>query len=403
MKGIVLFPGAFKPPTKGHFDAVKSLATNTYKMAAYDKTDSGAIEKGTLRAENPDKQVEKVIVFIGSQPREGITADISEKIWNIYSKHLPNNVEIINTNSDPVKYAIKHAKNHPDINFFPVVGLRDESDFKDLGRLGAYKNLDNTYSLRYFAPEEIRATNLRKAVISNNEKLIRDHLPSELTTSEVKQVRTLLKDSIMSEQNDPLLQEVNNVLDNLFKNEGSSGTAIAARSALSSNDRNKLVNLYKHLKNIIYSPKYNIDFQQDRIVITLKDEARISYDYTPYMGSILEYMIDEGIKITPLPEVKIVENESYATNVFGKTAYYNPELKEISLFTSGRHPKDVLRSFTHEMIHHTQNLEGRLGNITTSNTNEDDNLVKLEEEAYLRGNMVFRNWEDYIKNKVNED
>ena len=56
----------------------------------------------------------------------------------------------------------------------------------------------------------------------------------------------------------------------------------------------------------------------------------------------------------------------------------------------------------HEMIHHMQNLEGRLGNIKTSNTNEDDNLLELEKEAYLKGNITFRNWEDKIKNETKE-
>ncbi len=42
------------------------------------------------------------------------------------------------------------------------------------------------------------------------------------------------------------------------------------------------------------------------------------------------------------------------------------------------------------MIHHHQNLEGRLGNITTSDINEDDYLKELEREAYERGNMCFR-------------
>ena len=49
-----------------------------------------------------------------------------------------------------------------------------------------------------------------------------------------------------------------------------------------------------------------------------------------------------------------------------------------------------------------QNLEGRLGNIKTSNTNEDDNLLELEKEAYLKGNITFRNWEDKIKNQTKE-
>jgi hypothetical protein len=57
-----------------------------------------------------------------------------------------------------------------------------------------------------------------------------------------------------------------------------------------------------------------------------------------------------------------------------------------------------MRSFTHEMIHHKQNLEGRLGNISTTNTNEDEYLLELEKEAYLEGNITFRNWEDSQKN-----
>ena len=117
------------------------------------------------------------------------------------------------------------------------------------------------------------------------------------------------------------------------------------------------------------------------------------------MASVLEYMIDEGMKIIPLPEVKINKDESNASNFFGRTAYYDPNVKEIVLFVEGRHPKDIVRSFVHEMIHHMQNLEGRLGNIGTTNTNEDDDLLEIEKEAYLKGNITFRNWEDNYKNK----
>ena len=63
----------------------------------------------------------------------------------------------------------------------------------------------------------------------------------------------------------------------------------------------------------------------------------------------------------------------------------------------GRHPKDVLRSFSHEMIHREQDNEGRLNQITTTNVNEDDYLKQLEEEAYLKGNMNFRKWENSFK------
>jgi hypothetical protein len=111
-------------------------------------------------------------------------------------------------------------------------------------------------------------------------------------------------------------------------------------------------------------------------------------------------MVDNGLNIKPLPKVKFISNDKEnASNLLGKTAYYNPADKSITLYTMDRHPKDVLRSFSHEMIHHMQNLEGRLNNITTTNTNEDGDLPELEREAYELGNVTLRKWEDSIKSE----
>jgi hypothetical protein len=115
--------------------------------------------------------------------------------------------------------------------------------------------------------------------------------------------------------------------------------------------------------------------------------------------SLTEYMIKQGLNIKPLPKLKFIDNdEENANNFFGKTAYYNPIDNLIVLYTKNRHPKDICRSYSHEMTHHLQNLENRLQNITTQNTNEDDNLLELEKEAYLKGNIIFRNWTDSINN-----
>ena len=117
--------------------------------------------------------------------------------------------------------------------------------------------------------------------------------------------------------------------------------------------------------------------------------------------SLTKYMVDQGMNIEPLPRVISISNDSKnAENILGKTAYYNPNNCSITLFTLNRHPKDILRSYSHEMIHRIQDNEGRLGNINTTNTNEDGNLEELEKEAYLNGNMIFRNWEDSIKNAL---
>ncbi len=124
-------------------------------------------------------------------------------------------------------------------------------------------------------------------------------------------------------------------------------------------------------------------------------------DYKQQIKDLTKYMLDTGMNIEPLPNVIFKhKDKSNAKDFFGKTAYYNPNTQEIVLYTEGRHPKDVVRSFSHEMIHHIQNLEGRLGDITTTNTTEDDKLDKIEQEAYLRGNMVFRNWTDSLNKGV---
>jgi len=186
--------------------------------------------------------------------------------------------------------------------------------------------------------------------------------------------------------------------------EGSSGAPIAPTSAIKSSDRAKLVTLYNRIKNQIETPGVKVAFNQDHIRISLENEfAKGDFDFTPYMASILEYMMDQKMKILPLPEVKIKKDIKESADFFGKTAYYDPNIKEVVLYTEGRHPKDVMRSFVHEMVHHMQNLEGRLGNIGTSNTNEDQHLLEIEKEAYLTGNITFRNWEDSQKKKLNED
>ena len=132
-------------------------------------------------------------------------------------------------------------------------------------------------------------------------------------------------------------------------------------------------------------------------------EIKTSSAFNEAVKSLTKYMVDQGMNIKPLPHVITISNDSKnASNILGKTAHYNPSNCSITLYTLNRHPKDILRSYAHEMIHRIQDNEGRLKNITTTNTNEDRNLEELEKEAYLQGNMCFRNWEDSIKNPINK-
>ncbi len=117
------------------------------------------------------------------------------------------------------------------------------------------------------------------------------------------------------------------------------------------------------------------------------------------LAQLTKYMIDQGMDIKPLPKLKLINNDQEnASNILGRTAHYDPNDCSITLYTLNRHPKDILRSYSHEMIHRQQDNEGRLKGINTNNTNEDGPLQELEREAYEKGNMVFRNWEDSLKN-----
>jgi hypothetical protein len=50
-----------------------------------------------------------------------------------------------------------------------------------------------------------------------------------------------------------------------------------------------------------------------------------------------------------------------------------------------------------------QDLEGRLTNINSDNTTQDDNLNNIEKQAYLEGSIMFRNYKDSIKENTKLD
>jgi len=100
------------------------------------------------------------------------------------------------------------------------------------------------------------------------------------------------------------------------------------------------------------------------------------------------------------PVLNLISDESN-TSPLGKTAHYDPNSMEITIYVDGRHPKDIMRSFSHELVHHNQNLKGEFANIVgqdgSNYAQTNPHLRKMEKEAYLKGNMCFRDWEDGYK------
>jgi len=401
---VALYPGAFKPPHRGHFDVVKKLLDGTHGGKIYDKDTATQVAALSLKGKSDNVDpINKVVIFIGGKDRNGISPDISKAIWDIYKKYL-GNVELYYEVPNPMQNASAYAKKRPGEKFYAVTGIRGEEDLVDLRRITSFKNRQNVQGLVFAAPGGVRATDLRKAVLSGNLDEVLDFFPKELKREEILKIVNMLKQSIISEI---MKERVDDLFETWFKediSEGSSGTPTAPRSVMKSADREKLVNLYNRIRHQNETDGVKITFQNDHIRVSLEDEGeQRGFDYTPYMASILEYMLDEGMNIKPLPEVKVRKDVTESEHFFGRTAYYDPNENTIVLYTQSRHPKDVMRSFTHEMVHHIQNIEGRMGVIQTSNTNESDALLELEKEAYLVGNITFRNWEDKTKNSYGID
>jgi hypothetical protein len=125
-----------------------------------------------------------------------------------------------------------------------------------------------------------------------------------------------------------------------------------------------------------------------------KDNAELNKK----IASLYSYLAIK-LGITELPKVAISHDENEPKKEFGKTAYYDPSNKSIKLYVFSRHNTDILRSFAHEVIHHWQNLNGTLNPEGTaaqcaSYAQVDPNLRKREMEAYLFGNILFRDWQD---------
>ena len=287
-------------------------------------------------------EIDKFIVVVGTGVRDEIDQEESLLVWEIYQNYLPMKVEIMPAKKPAIGEVYSYAKEHPEQTIYWVIGGREgrEDDLNDIA---------------------VRTRAIDKAEDSYN-------------NVEVKIITT--PDSQMSGTN--------------------------ARKALLANDKEAF---FKFLPARVKEKEEIFTILRPAVREQLKEHSMgETIDLLPYLAKLTQHMINKGYNIEPLPGLTLVDDDvSNAEDFFGKTAYYDPNERIIVLYTHGRHPKDIARSYAHEMIHHIQNLEGRLGDITTTNTQEDDYLNDLEAEANLKGTMTFRNWTDSLQEKKVKD
>jgi hypothetical protein len=295
-------------------------------------------------------EIDKFIIYVGGGTRDGIGQEQALEIWDIYKDLLGDKIEII-PSAAPIGDIVRYARDNSDKKVYFIIGAREgrDDDMEDVATRtkGIEDKYPNTSVKLITTPNAgMSGTNARKAIGDATEFI--KYLPSELQPSEKEKIYNIVSKSMLE-----------NVADNHDGKSAPYGSG------------------YKKLN---------------------EHSMGSSIDLLPYLAKLTQHMIKKGYNINPLPSLEFIDDDiTNAKNFLGKTAYYNPDTQAIVLYTHGRHPKDIARSYAHEMIHHIQNLEGRLGDITTTNTQEDDKLNDLEAEANLKGTMTFRNWTDGLE------
>ena len=124
----------------------------------------------------------------------------------------------------------------------------------------------------------------------------------------------------------------------------------------------------------------------------------------PFLASFLPFA-QKKMGFDQSPSVTFLSDQDNASKVLGKTAFYDPNSLSVVIYTDGRHPKDMLRSISHELVHHTQNCKGNFDNkpdVGEGYFQNDQYMQEMEREAYEKGNMCFREWEETHKKQLEE-
>ena len=107
---IAVYPGAFKPPHRGHLSVV----------------------------EKANAVADKTIVVISQADRDGFTAEDSLKIWEIYTKDMPNVEVRIASKPSPVSEAYSLFRHNPEKNYVMALGKNEFSRVENLDKYRLY-------------------------------------------------------------------------------------------------------------------------------------------------------------------------------------------------------------------------------------------------------------------------
>src|SRR6056300_194770 len=293
---IGVIGGGFKPPHKGHYELAKQAL-----------------------AQVPD--LDKMIIFVGKNVRDGITQDQSVAIWNLYRDSLGSNVEIVPASKPPIGHIYSYASNNPDDQVYWFLGARDEEDEADIAdrtsylekNKGKYPNLN--VEVIKSTGTNVSGTAARKALRAGDKESFFDALPDGVDKEKVYDI-VKTPETQMAE-----------AIDELFTNfiyeekeevkEITKGSPVAPIAVLPSEERQKLQNYTKILQDAL-PDEFDVEYRQDHIRVSVPyfdknknhqddwtphqrqlpevaEETTGQFDFAPHIASILEYCMTKGM------------------------------------------------------------------------------------------------------------
>lgn len=444
---IALFPGAFKPPHKGHVDVVKKLL---------DKAD-------------------QVVVLVSPKMRDGVSAEESVAVWNLYKKLFDGPVEVrISANDSPVGEVYDVVKNNLDTDFIVAYGKGEES------RYARMADQPNATVFDGGTIEGANATNLRMALASNNTEEIAKYLPTGITVDEFlaaineepieKPVEQPPAETPPTEpapeaplQESPPIDDMNDdyynyvesnrdkiekiaqvfnypIDDMLLAFQGGKPVVMSDDmwSALENSESHKIKDLeaaISHALKLGINPRPYIDqikkkkdmplplvlqYNPNKFYLvggevvlsilkalgaipkvllgnitpktqTLPEpmfesiQGRLTESQTATLGEFIKYAI-KNLKIQKPPSGLTLSYDTNAARKHSTFGTFNPENDKIWLYVGNRNMADILRTLAHELVHRKQHEDGRL-NVMSGETGSE-----IENEANAQAGILLRNF-----------
>ena len=428
---IALFPGAFKPPHKGHFEVVKQLL---------DKAD-------------------QVVVLVSPKTRDGVDADESVAVWDLYKTIMNGSVEIRLTEGSPIREVYNVVKDNPDTNFILAAGKGEVERFKSALQ---FPNVE-IFDAGVLAGEGVNATGLRVAIKSGNEKEIEKYLPQGINVADfvgildikppLQEINHQTTDDVLtdlvvreSEEIERTAEVFNIPLEDL-KYAFTAGSIIVLSDSIWSKLENtdsyqvkdiedavKLAKQYgKNWKptltaikdGTVMDPPMILNYDRDKyylvggntrlmfykalginpkVVLATIDmpnekafyltEGKLNESQTGTIGEFIKYSI-KNLGLQNLPSSLTLSYDNDQAKERRSFGYFDPNSKKIWVYVKNRNMADILRTLAHELVHRKQEEDGRL-DIKSGETGSP-----IENEANALAGVLLRDF-GKINNSIYE-